>query len=119
MKVEELIKDLDPVSIIEFKNYLLENLTELCCQKNSNSKIIFSHRQEDLFCKKCGCKFYKNGKTKTGVQKYICPGCKNTISETTDTIIHCSKLPRIIVFVSDLFLIFYLHRLFFFYIYFY
>lgn len=93
MKVEELIKDLDPVSIIEFKNYLLENLTELCCQKNSNSKIIFSHRQEDLFCKKCGCKFYKNGKTKTGVQKYICPGCKNTISETTDTIIHFSKLP--------------------------
>lgn len=64
MKVEELIKDLDPVSIIEFKNYLLENLTELCCQKNSNSKIIFSHRQEDLFCKKYGCKFYKNGKTK-------------------------------------------------------
>lgn len=92
MKIEELIKDLDPVSIIEFKNYLLENLTKLCCNKNSNSKVISSHRQEDLVCKKCGCKFYKNGKTKTGVQKYICSGCKNTISETTDTIIHYSKL---------------------------
>lgn len=92
MKIEELIKDLDPVSIIEFKNYLLENLTKLCCRKNSNSKIISSHRHEDLFCKKCGCKFYKNGKTKTGVQKYICSGCKYTISETTNTIIHYSKL---------------------------
>ena len=92
MKIEELVKDLDPVSIIEFKNYLLDNLTELCCKKNSNSKVISSHRQEDLFCKKCGCIFYKNGKTKTGIQKYICSVCKNTISETTDTIIHYSKL---------------------------
>ena len=41
MKIEELIKDLDPVSIIEFKNYLLENITQLCCEKNYNSKIIF------------------------------------------------------------------------------
>lgn len=64
MIIEKLIKDLDPVSIIEFKNYLLENLTQLCCEKNSNSKIISSHRQEILFCEKCGCKFHKNGKTK-------------------------------------------------------
>ena len=92
MKIEELIKDLDPVSIIEFKNYLLENLTQLCCEKNSNSKIISSHRNEELFCEKCGCKFYKNGKTKNGVQKYICSGCKNTISETTNTITYHSKL---------------------------
>ena len=64
MKIEELIKDLDPVSIIEFKNYLLENLTELCCEKNSNSKIISSHRNERICCKKCNCKLYKNGNTK-------------------------------------------------------
>ena len=93
MKIEELIKDLDPVSIIEFKNYLLENLTQLCCEKNSNSKIISSHRQEVLFCEKCESKFHKNGKTKNGVQKYICPRCKKTISETSNTIIHHSKLP--------------------------
>ena len=92
MKIEELIKDLDPVSIIEFKNYLLENLTKLCCEKNSNSKILSSHRQEDLFCEKCGCKFSKNGKTKNGIQKYICPECKHTISETSNTIIYHSKL---------------------------
>ena len=70
----------------------LEHLTELCCKKDSNSIVISSHRKEDLFCEKCGCKFYKNGKTKTGIQKYICPGCKNTVSETTNTIIYCSKL---------------------------
>lgn len=92
MNIKELIKDLDPVTIIEFKNYLLENLTKLCCEKNSNSKIISSHRKEDLFCDKCGCLFHKNGKTKNGVQKYICSGCKTTISETTNTIIHHSKL---------------------------
>jgi len=92
MKIEEIIKDLDPVSIIEFKNYLLENLTELCCVKNSNSKVISSHRKNDLLCKNCSCKFHKNGKTKNGVQKYICPICKNTMSETTNTIIHHSKL---------------------------
>ena len=93
MKIEDLIKDLDPVSIIEFKNYLLENLTELCCEKNSNSKIISSHRNERICCKKCNRKLYKNGKTKTGVQKYICPSCKKTFSETTNTVIYHSKLP--------------------------
>ena len=41
MKIEELIKDLDLVSIVEFKNYLTENLSELCKTKNSNSKIIY------------------------------------------------------------------------------
>ena len=64
MNIKELIKDLDPVSIIEFKNYLLENLSKLCCEKNSNSKIISSHRQSKLYCKKCGSIFYKNGKLK-------------------------------------------------------
>lgn len=78
---------------MNLKNYLLENLDKLCCEKNSNSKIISSHRQEELFCEKCGSKFHKNGRTRNGVQKYICSGCKNTISETTNTIIHHSKLP--------------------------
>jgi hypothetical protein len=36
-------------------------------------KVISTHRQEKLFYKKCGCKFYKNEKIKIGVQKYICP----------------------------------------------
>ena len=40
MNIKELINDLDPVTIIEFKNYIVENLMTFC----SNSKIISSHR---------------------------------------------------------------------------
>ena len=92
MNIEELLKDLDPVTIIEFKNYLNENLSKLCSTKNSNSKVISNLRKEINCCKKCGCILYKNGKTKTGVQKYICSGCQKTSTETTDTIICHSKL---------------------------
>lgn len=92
MKIEELLKNLDPVTLIEFKNYLIEHLMEYCCAKNSNSKIISQYKEEDLVCKKCGNKLYKNGKTKNGIQKYICSKCKNTLSETTNTIIYHSKL---------------------------
>ena len=92
MKIEELLKELNPVTIIEFKNYLLENLAGLCSTKNSNSKIISNFKQEEIFCEKCGCKLYKNGTTKSGIQKYICSGCRATSSQTTDTIICHSKL---------------------------
>lgn len=92
MKIEELIKNLDPVSIIEFKNYLIENLSELCKTKNSNSKIIFNHRNGNIICKLCNKKMNKNGKTKNRVQKYICSSCKYTCSETTDTIVSYSHL---------------------------
>lgn len=93
MNIEELIKDLDPVTIIEFKNYLTENLSKLCSTKNSNSKIISKFKTEESFCKKCGCLLHKNGETKTSIQKYICSGCKLTSSETSETIICHSKLP--------------------------
>ncbi len=92
MNIEELIKNLDPVSIIEFKNYILENLSNLCSTKNSNSKVISKFKNEELFCEKCGCKLYKNGKTTNGIQKYICSGCKINLSETSNTIICHSKL---------------------------
>lgn len=92
MNIEELIKDLDPVTIIEFKNYLIENLVWICSTKNSNSKIISNHKDKNLVCNKCGCKLSKNGKTKTGIQKYICSICNNTCSETSNTIIYRSKL---------------------------
>ena len=92
MKIEEIIKDLDPLTLLEFKNYLLENLSELIGAKNSNSKIIINNQKGIRYCNKCGCVLYKNGKTKTGIQKYICSGCKHTVSETTGTITYCSKL---------------------------
>lgn len=46
MRLDELIKDLEPVIIIKFKNYLIENVGEICRAKNSNSKIIFYHRKK-------------------------------------------------------------------------
>lgn len=92
MNIEELVKDLDPVTIIEFKNYLIENLVGVCSTKNSNSKIISNHRIKNSVCNKCGSKIIKNGKTKTGIQKYICHNCNNTCTETSNTIIYRSKL---------------------------
>lgn len=92
MKIEELMKNLDPVTIIEFKNYILEHLSDLCSTKNSNSKVISKFKNKEMFCEKCGCILHKNGKTKNGIQKYICSGCKTTLSETTNTIICHSKL---------------------------
>lgn len=92
MKIEELIKELDPVTIIEFKNYIVENLGEICKTKNSNSKVIFNHRDEKAICKNCKVKMNKNGKTKNRVQKYICKHCGYTCSETTDTIVSHSHL---------------------------
>ena len=92
MKIEELIKDLDPVTIIEFKNYVVENLGEICKTKSSNSKVISKHRDEEAICKNCKVKMNKNGKTKNEVQKYICKHCGYTCSETTDTIVSHSHL---------------------------
>ncbi len=92
MNIEELIKILDPVSIIEFKNYILENLSDLCSTKNSNSKVISKFKDKELFCEKCGCKLHRNGKTTNGIQKYICSGCKKNLSETSNTIVYHSKL---------------------------
>ena len=92
MNIKELIKDLDPVSIIEFKNYLVENITKLCSNKNSNAKIISKYKAKKEGCNKCGAILHKNGKTKTGVQKYICSKCRKTICETTNTTIYRSKL---------------------------
>lgn len=34
MNIKELISDLDPVTIIEFKNYINEHLSDLCFTKN-------------------------------------------------------------------------------------
>jgi len=64
MNIKKLIKDLDTVTIIEFKNYIIDNLSDLCSKKNSNSKVISKFKEEKMFCEKCGSKIYKNGKTK-------------------------------------------------------
>ncbi len=88
MNIKELLNDLNSVTIIELKNYLSENLIKLCSTKNSNSKVISKFRVKEKCCNKCGCILHKNGKTNSGVQKYICSGCKLTLSETTNTIVN-------------------------------
>lgn len=92
MNIKDFIENLDPVTIIEFKNYLLENLRNLCNTKNSNSKVISSHREKDVLCKRCNIRMNKNGRTKNDVQKYICKNCGWTCAETTNTIISHSHL---------------------------
>ena len=92
MNIEEIVKDLDPVTLLKFKEYLVNNLTELCSKKNSNSKIISAFKTDILKCNNCGLKLYRNGKTKNGIQKYICPYCNKTYTETTNSVIYHSKL---------------------------
>jgi len=93
MNYKELIKDFEPVTLVKFKMYLSKHLLNCCCEKNSNSKVVSAFKAKSNTCKFCGYKLYKNGKTKTGIQKYICSHCKCTHSETTDTVIYHSILP--------------------------
>ncbi len=71
MRIEELIKDLDLVTIIEFKNYIIDHLSDFCSTKNFNSKVIFKFKNKKMFCEKCGCKLYKNGKQKVAFKVYL------------------------------------------------
>lgn len=91
MNYLELLKDLNPIQIIEFKNYLKENIKNVVGAKDGFAKIIRSEKQVHC-CSNCQSSLWKNGKDKNNVQKYICPGCKLTRSETTDTITYNSKL---------------------------
>ena len=93
MNIEEFVKDLDPVTLVKFKNYLSEHLLEFFSKKNSNYKIVFDFNEKRLACDICGGKLNKNGKTKHEIQKYICSCCNKSYSETTDTVIYHSKLP--------------------------
>lgn len=93
MKIEDIIKELDHVTIIEFKNYLNEHLKEIFNIKNSNALIISNNSKQVKHCEICGYTMYKNSKTRNGVQKYICNKCKHASSQTTNTITYNSKLP--------------------------
>ena len=46
MNTKEVIKELDHVTLIEFKNYLIEHLIEDCLERNSNSKVISSYKKQ-------------------------------------------------------------------------
>ena len=49
MKIEELIKDLYPVTIIEFKNYIIEHLSDLCSVKNADVNYIKMEKRKMVF----------------------------------------------------------------------
>lgn len=91
----EILKNFDSVTLLEFKNYLKDNLTNICCAKGSNAKIITKNNNEIRKCPHCKNRMNKNGHSKTEVQKYICSNkhCKFTMSETTNTVTYCSKQP--------------------------
>lgn len=89
MNIEKLINltnYFDPITLFEFKKYLEKNLVNICCKKDSTAKIISNNKEQTLCCDFCGCILYRNGKTKNGIQKYICSGCKKTSSERTGTV---------------------------------
>lgn len=89
MNIEKLIsisESFDPITLFQFKKYLEKNLVNICCKKDSTAKIISNSKEESLYCERCGCMLYRNGKTKSGVQKYICSNCKKTSSERTGTV---------------------------------
>jgi len=90
MNIKNIIKNLDAVQMIELKNYLTDEISNICGIKKSNSKILENNSNAKV-CS-CGCIMSKNGHTKTGIQKYKCPGCSNTCCETTGTVVYHSKL---------------------------
>ena len=81
MNYLELLKGLDPTQILEFKNYLREDIVELISNRDDSFKIIKSSKVEQN-CPKCNHKLWKNGHVKNKVQKYICLHCKETTTET-------------------------------------
>ena len=89
--VDEIIKiivgELDPVSVLEIKKAIEDNIAELCCKKDSTASIISINKDKDYYCKKCKCKFSKNGNTKSGIQKYICPECKGFFKNKSHNLI--------------------------------
>lgn len=89
-KFNEILKELNAIEIVEFKNYLVENIVAAISNINDNAKIIEDNISVRV-CDKCGCNMCRNGHTKKGVQKYICKCCNNTMSSTTDTVTYCSK----------------------------
>ena len=51
-----IIKRFRSCNYYEFKNYIMNHLSELCSTKNSNSKVISKFKNEDMICKECGSK---------------------------------------------------------------
>ncbi len=64
MNIKELIKDLDPVTIIEFKNYIIEHLSDLCSTKSSNSKLFLNLKIKKYFVRNVDVNYIRMEKQK-------------------------------------------------------
>ena len=91
MNFKELLVDWSPDQVIEFKNYLSENIKAIISTTNGCSLLINKQNGRPV-CSNCRNNLHKNGKTKNNVQKYICSNCKKTATETTNTLTYYSKL---------------------------
>lgn len=64
MNIKELLKDLDPVTIIEFKNYLVENLSNLYSKKTLILRLFQILKLENFIVKSAGVNFIEMVKLK-------------------------------------------------------
>ena len=91
--IETILGKLDPISLIKIKETIENNIADICCKRDSTASIISLNKTSENCCDKCGHRLSRNGHTKSGVQKYICPICGATPSERTGTVSSGSKLP--------------------------
>ena len=73
MNIENIIKKIRCSSNDWTAELFNRGISNICGIKKSNSKIIENNC--NIKTCSCGCIMSKNGHTKTGVQKYKCPGC--------------------------------------------
>ena len=63
---------------------------DVSISKDASHRIL--HRENKDYCPYCGSiHVSKNGKTKTGIQKFICVDCHKSHSSTTSTVLFSTK----------------------------
>lgn len=76
--------------IIFLSELLNTEYKNICSTKDSNHKIL--NREREKCCPYCGSlHIRKNGKRKTGVQKYICAECGKSHSSTFNSVLYKTK----------------------------
>ncbi len=89
--MNELLENLHVDQLEELYDILI-NKIDIKSKEIKSNHLIINRETNNISCERCGSyHILKNGKTKQGVQKYICKDCKKTLSNTTGKIIHYSK----------------------------
>lgn len=87
---EKILSELNAIQIIEFKEYLSNNIQQILSEPNGCSKII-EDNITNKYCPCCGTIMSRNGHSPNGTQKYICSYCGETNSSTSNTVTYHSK----------------------------